>query len=294
MSTAGVAMAPDAGTVPIVAPAKMGLSPSASPSDADRSPLGDLGVDVSLLDDVKPGPLTSRSRESFYQILAAVGRAEPGELLATAEADLGRSGRDRFSVVPLFNDPESMRGRLVVLSGTAREVLLVHVPDRDIRDRFGIDHYYQVSLFTEDSQDNPLVFCVRDIPPGMPTGAGPGYAEDVTVAGFYFKPWAYRSRAAVEDEPAEGASKIGVSIRLAPLLIGREVQWHPSEVRGNNSMAAAAAAGALLLLVAVVWLVLWLASRGDERFRRETLARHLDGEPEGSLDEIEIETREES
>ncbi len=65
-------------------------------------------------------------------------------------------------MVPLFNEPASQRGRLVLLSGSARDVLRVDVPDRDIQERFGIRHYYQVHLFTDDSQGNSLIICVRE------------------------------------------------------------------------------------------------------------------------------------
>ena len=61
-------------------------------------------------------------------MLAAVGRAEPGQLLRQAEAELpqvprrvapDRPGRPPgYSVKPLFNEPETQRGRLVELLGT--------------------------------------------------------------------------------------------------------------------------------------------------------------------------------
>ena len=70
------------------------------------------------------------------------------------------------------------------------------VNDPDIVARFGIDHYYQVSLFTDDSYDKhwnpqPLTFCLRELPEGMPYGNLPRYGETVRMAGFFFKTWSY-------------------------------------------------------------------------------------------------------
>jgi hypothetical protein len=239
-----------------------------------HTPLGDLGMDAGLFDGLRPGPLTSRSRECFYQLLAAAGRAERGQLLHRAQADLRQSGEPQVSVVPLFNQPATQRGRLVVLSGTAREVVLIRVDDEDVRTRFGIDHYYQISLFTDDSQGNPLVFCVREIPAGMPTGKGPEFGEYVTAAGFFFNSWAYRSQ--VSAESPEG----GPQVQLAPLLIGRGVVWQPPPPETGHPVASAIAAGLFVLVLSIIWLVLWRHSRGDKRFHDRTLARHLAGKPD--------------
>jgi hypothetical protein len=248
--------------------------------------LGNLGMDVGLLDDLQPPGeqpartlgqmrLTLRNREAFYQMMAAVGRAEPDALMRQAKAELRRSGDERYSVVPLFNSPDTQHGQLVMLSGTAREVVPVYVPDEDVRARFGIDCYYQVSLFSEDSQGNPLVFCVREIPEGMPTGKGPQFGQYVTAAGFFFNTWAYRSQA-----PAESES--GAPWQLAPLLIGRTVVWHPQQPPARNPVTAAVAAGAFVLVLLGVWLALWRYSRGDREFRRKTLAKHLSNGPDFS------------
>jgi len=243
--------------------------------------LGDLGFDVGLLDDLPPrSRLTERTRECFYQMLAAVGRSRPGELLAEAANQLRKAGKDYFSVVPLFNQPVSQQGRLVVLSGSAREVTLVRVGDEDILARFGIDHYYQVFLFTDDSQGNPLVFCVRELPDGMPMGEGAQYREYVTVAGFFFNTWAYRNRR------TGAASTPQEEWQLAPLLIGRDLKWHPREKPARSAYPGAIAGGLFVLALLGVWLALWRYSRGDERFHRETIARQLAPDSGVSLDQI--------
>jgi hypothetical protein len=134
-------------------------------------------------------------------MLEAAGRAKRGELTRRAREQIARmpeneraDTRTGYSVVPLFNAPATQRGELVELAGVARSVLKIQLDadDAGARRRLGFDHYYQLSLFTEDSQSNPLTFCVRELPKGMPVGEGPQFGEPVAVAGFFLKKWSYR------------------------------------------------------------------------------------------------------
>ena len=232
-----------------------------------RTSLGRLGMDVGLLDGrLEKLRLTADDRVCFYQMLAAVGRAKPGELLAEARAELRRTGEEQFSVVPLFLEPHQSQGRLVALSGTARRVTLVRVEEDDVLARFGIDHYYQLYVFTDDSQQNPLVFCVRELPRGMPTGDGPRFGEQVTVAGFFLKTWAYRIR-----EPGEGTQP-GRKWQPAPLLIGRAPVWRPQEAPSEDPFFGLVAGAVFLAVLLIIWLALWYFGRGDRRFRERMLA----------------------
>ena len=261
-----------------------------------RNLLGELGMDVGLLDEVPvPEPkgtrldfdvrrlrLTSRDSEAFYQMLAAVGRARPGQLLRQARRELARSGGERFSVVPLFNEPHRQKGRLVALSGTARHVASVPITDPRVARLVGADRYYEIALFTEDSQRNPLFFCVRRLPAGMPMGEGPRYGETITVAGFFFKTWAYRARLADPDSRAP-------RWQLAPLLVGRAPLWHrPAESSTPPWLGPVAGALFAVGLVAI-WVILWRLGASDRRFRREVLAKHASPEGPPALDELDDE-----
>ncbi len=216
--------------------------------------------------------LSSRTGECFYQMLAAVRRAKPGELLQKAKASLKEKGKPSFSVVPLFNEPDKHRGELVVLSGTGRQVIPVRVPEEDLQARFGVHEYYQLTLFAEDSQGNPLVFIVPQLPKGMPLPEDRSYAEHVTVAGFLFNTWAYRRDS--------GASEGSVHWQLAPLLFGQEPVWHPRPVRSTNVVAGVVFGVLMIFLVARRHLVaLWtLPTRGDKEFREKVLVKTV-GQP---------------
>jgi hypothetical protein len=154
----------------------------------------------------------------------------------------------------LFNQPAEQRGRLLELEGRARRAVLVKVPDRDIVARFGIREYWELELVTPDSQRNPLVVCVHELPSGMPTGSD--INVPLAVAGFFVKSWAYRG--AGEGEAQRGAR------RLAPLLIGLrpELVAPPASAGG-----AATAIGGSIALGAVGLLLGWAVWRmcRDER-----------------------------
>ena len=254
-----------------------------------RTPLGRLGMDVGLLDDVRmpadpglpPGKgdsarltlddlrLTGNDRECFYQMLAAVGRSAPGALLREAQQEAAGQGGQVSPVVRLFNQPGEQQGKLFVLSGTARRVLRVPVNDPEIVSRFGIDHFFQVYLFTGDSQGNPLVFCLRELPPGMPTGDGARYGEEVTVAGFFLKTWAYRIRLPEADSSRRSPWQ------LAPLLIGRDAMWRPASPPSRKGTLGLWGAGFVVVLGLGIWILLWQVSRKDRQFERKFVAREF-------------------
>lgn len=231
-----------------------------------RTPLGDLEMDVGLFDEISPRPvLAVDDRECFYQLLAAVGRVGTRQLLrAVPQEGRGKDGRGA-SVEPLFNRPQTQQGKLVELTGTARQAVLRRVEDRDIIDRFGINHYYEMQVFTGDSQDNPLTFCVRELPSGFPQGER--ITESVRIAGFFFKKWGYRSAAGT---PAAQPGRI--QKQLAPLLIGREPVWirpEPADQRFANGVFLVL----FVMLTVVLWFVVSRLSRSDDKFHQQVSQR---------------------
>lgn len=230
--------------------------------------LGRLGMDVGLLDTVQnQKPIVAEDREAFYQMLAAAGRAKPGQLIQQAEEDLAntpenwrwrnRQNELEYSVEPLFNEAATQEGRLVELFGAARrvdEIRLDKTLDADVIARFGFDHYYTVSLFTDDSQGNPLTFCVLELPEGMPYGNLPHYGETVRIAGFFFKTWSYAVPKLADSSlsPAKGKKH-----QLSPLLIGQSVKWYPVRKQATNTTASVIFGGLLILIIVLVWIVGW-------------------------------------
>lgn len=243
--------------------------------------LGDLKMDFGLFDMAQnKSPILREERECFYQLLAAVGRANPRELFQLTE----RPPDDDYSVVPLFNAPEAQHGKLFALTGTARRALLVKLdPQREAAEirRLGADHYYQVEIFTQDSQGNPLVFCVRELPAGMPQG--PEIYETVRIPGFFFKTWAYRL------QPSEGQPEPGH--QLAPMLVGNQLQWIKVET-GRSPLVGALAGGFFLLALSGAWLAVWAYNRGDRKFHQRVLAKRHEPLAGQSLNEMNIQAQE--
>jgi hypothetical protein len=221
--------------------------------------LGNLGMDVGLLDDVQDRkPIESSDRACFYALLAAVKRSQPGALLRQAAA--------HDPIAPLFNEPTDQRGRLVGITGTAIRAIPIAVEDPEMLAVFGIERYYEVEVVNADSQGNALVFCVLELPPGMPTGER--IAVDVRAAGFYFKSWAYHPHPLANKGLPAGE----VKFRLSPLIIGRELALLPKPAAGSSLINGISIG---LLVAAMVGFVAfgWWFWREDRRFRnRQTLS----------------------
>lgn len=258
--------------------------------------LGQLGMDVGLLDTVQnQKPIVAADREAFYQMLAAAGRTKPGQLLRQAELDLPEApeewrwtnpqGEVGYSVVPLFNEATTQQGRLVELRGVARrvdEIRLDKVKDADIIARFGFDHYYTVYLFADQSQGNPLTFCVLELPKGMPRGNVPHFGESVRVAGFFFKTWSYSVPTMADPSLTPGDPK--THRQLSPLLIGRSLTWYSVSKPADNTSFSVVVGGVFVLVVVVIWLAAWRTRRRERKWLDQMESPKFD--LPGDLDEV--------
>jgi hypothetical protein len=122
-------------------------------------------------------------------------------------------------------------------------------------------------LFTEDSQDNPVVFCLRELPEGLPMGDGAGFAERLRVPGFFFKTWSYPIPAVVDGIPQR---------QRAPLLIGKTAVWYPAKApSGLSPTLRLVGTTMLLLILGVVWWIFRQFGRGDREFTRRIRRRRL-------------------
>ncbi len=266
------------------------------PEQGNFATLGGLGFDAGLIDGVRDKVALSQSsdleREAFYQLLNAVGRTRPGELhavattevraaaelwradlkaqrskpeasptpLAELERKLDRAEVEAEDVASLFNAPAETRGRLVTLLGTARRAIEIRVDDADIRARFGLDRYYEIELITPDSRGNPVVFCVRELPPGMPLGDE--IYEPVRATGFFLKTWGFRTAQSTDAAPGT------VRKQLAPLLIGNDLMW--LKVAPEKEEHRELIVGTVVAIVAMVFGIGWWLHR-DSRRRTKTL-----------------------
>ena len=227
--------------------------------------LGNLGFDVALLDHVpvsrvihlehhdeetnrRAFKFTEADAMPFYALLRTISATSAGWLEDEAKKqDAGMP----FGVIDLFNRPGETRGKPMLLHGTAKRIIPTPVLDREVQALFGIEHYYQIYLFTDESRGNPIVVCVGSLPEGMPTGDADNFAERITIAAVPYKLWIY-------ETPGEP--------HYAPVLIGREPIWHPKPSPPSSGTLAGFSFTAFLVLVCL-WFAVRLWAQGCRRKR---------------------------
>lgn len=168
----------------------------------DQILLTQLGVDWGQYEDVKKSNrqgILESDRESFYQFLAAV-KSEQGQKLA--------STTNAVSVPKLLNTPQEVQGSVFPFQAVVRRITKVEVEDADIKERFHIDHYYQLDCFLPlgerrlrlgDSPEDyveynngfPSTLCVLELPPDL--SPSENIREEIRVDAFFFKTWSFRS-----------------------------------------------------------------------------------------------------
>lgn len=264
-----------------------------------RALLTDLGFDTELFADViDKQRLRGEENEAFYALLGAVGKTPASQLVRLARAGLndyaarrlsgaGDTLRDRqvaraiqtelaksrYSVAPLFIDGAVERGELIVFDANVRRVVRVDASDSDAAARHGLDHYYEIEAFTEDSQNLPIVFVVRDLPPGFPVGDA--IRQPARLAGFFLKQWAYRGRTRTD----EGDDRR----QFAPLLVGRApilLATPESTASGPGTILGIAGVGALTATA----VALWRLSRRDRQYEATTLSRYRNAGYDAKVD----------
>ena len=249
----------------------------------DQVLLGQLGLDIDRLSDLtQKSKMTPQDRECFYQSLAAVRHAEPEQL--------ERLGKQEFEIARMIQTPEQVVGELYSLHGLARRAIMIRVQDKDIRERFKLDHYYEIEIFMamerqvrfidpSDPNDEvgkvfseyPFVICVPDLPEGMPQGDD--IRVPVTFSGFFLKLWAY------ETEFMSGGRARTAKPRLqqSPLFVGPTVtvgeRFAPQESRLSLIIASL-----FTTLLLIVWLLLWRSSIRDKRAAKQLFRKHEPGD----------------
>jgi hypothetical protein len=279
----GLPLATTVGPRPEAAPADAAAWPSAPASlllGADRvawypdTPLGRLGMDYGLFDSVVDGSkLVAGDTAAFYALLAAVGRTDrqgiaaaaggPGDVLALIDP-----GRKWFP---------GHRGDPIVIDGVAMRALRVPIDEPYLRRAVGSDHYWEVFVFVEtplievDGRKQtsfPIVCCVRELPPGMPSGER--INERVRVAGFGLKRYAY----SFEDPRPDAAGKVAEEPgrRQTTLLVGPQPAWSkPEEEAATRPIWVIAAVAIATAVAAILGLIYgnWSLNRSIRRSREE-------------------------
>ena len=204
-------------------------------------------------------------RKSIEAEIAVLRRQQ-----STATHIQKRARQGLSSVVPLFNEPAESVGHFFVIEGIARRAVRIAVgePGSESSVVPGVSPltaYYELDVFPNDAQNNPVICCVARLPAGFPTGDV--IRQPVRVSGIFFKKWLYARRP--DGESADPATPSRIA---PPLMLAVEPQWLQTTAapRGNRGLWA----GLAILGVGVaVWLVMLRTSRRD-RLARQRLARY--------------------
>ncbi len=277
-------------------------------SDGERF-LADLGVDISLFELTRERNGRSRmgsdDREPFYQVLDAASRADGKQLEQIAKP---------FSLTAAIQNPQPMQANLFTVRGKARRITRVLISERetDIRERFGMDHYFQIDFFIPlgdltlqlsdaDKQTASLIYqngfpaiaCVRTLPPEL-FEANARLAEgksgeellneEIELTGVFFRLWSYKS----EFVDAFDANQRQVSpmfLAAMPTMVKQPSSRNPYLGLGVGTL--------FLVALGAIWISVYRAGKSDTRFERETLRKRRQTPDGRSLDDLGIEAESE-
>jgi hypothetical protein len=253
--------------------------------------LARFGMDAGLWDFIKQrapfiSPANGREAEAFYSCLAAFMRIPASELanaalariaetavLTADEQEMSKLERQvaaslkeqaamgLSSVAPLFLKPETEVGELVRLQGTARRAVRIAVDDPTaLALQPPVREYFELELFTADSQNLPIVCCVTRLPPEFPTGDA--IRESVRLDGVFFKSWQYRTRKLVD-----GAGETGTQQqRYTPVVLGASVTWL-QQVPAERNWWGLVVGGSIFAVMILGLIRLVISYRRDRRPR---------------------------
>ena len=168
--------------------------------------LGSAGFDLGLLDGLQTRNkkrLDKNDTETFYQMLAAA------KLVARSRNEPNwQEEVPQFNLIDTLRAPHEYHGAIRVIRVQIRNVTRVQVEEDYIKNRIGIDQYFQLDGFVkfdssvtykaEDGKEGavfkdkyPVSICINDLPEGWSAGSDQRY--DATFPVFFFKVWAYPS-----------------------------------------------------------------------------------------------------
>lgn len=230
----------------------------------DQVALAQAGVDWGLYEVVKAengrgigGP----DREPFYQTLAVIAGEQGPKLAVPANS---------VDIPLLLQKAETVLGSRMKVRGIARRITKVTVSAEDIRQRFGIDHYYEIDVsvildkpmkVAKSAEDKEALLYANDFPvvllvPKLPGNLREGehLHDDIAADATFYKLWTYQSCYASQKNKRQAA----------PLLMASEVRLIQ---RGNplSGFSSAIATTAMLLAGGTFFIVYWWFRMSDRK-----------------------------
>ena len=157
----------------------------------------------------------------------------------------------------MLEQPEAHHGEFLSVRGTARRIVKVAISDAGVRERLGLDHYYEIDLFVPIGEAKlrfgeankmdenpvfestfPVTLIARQLPPGL--AEGELLHEQVAADAVFFKLWTYQSAYMARFN----------RVQPAPLLMTHEPRLVPALEQENwvsSGLITATLAGVLLI-----------------------------------------------
>jgi len=210
-------------------------------------------------------------RKTLEQKVKATRRALAIAALIEKQAEWNVS-----CVAPLFLYPNEQVGELVRIEGMARRAVRIEITDGTLLppsiDRTGLDAYYELEVFTSDSQNLPVVCCIPELPTGFPVGDK--ISEQVRVNGVFFKSWRYRTR---KNLAAPGETEQQQRM-YTPVVIGGVPTWLRATTTSQSPWGMWGGIAFLVLLI-VFWFTMFSLAERDRRRRAAMQPNQLEDFP---------------
>ena len=202
--------------------------------------------------------LTANENPAYYGLLNQANEIPQQELAASAKEFIQkrRTEAKLSTFVDMIRNTKEFRGQPVVMKGHILQTLEYEAEENS----FGIEHLYESTLYTEDSQSHPTTIIFLEKPDNLPLGGET--VNGVTVYGYFLKTYLYPS----SDK----------ATRKAPLILAKTLTVQPSKVAKlpteTNPMIYWGIGSGLAVLIFVIILV----QRSDRRRMLENQKKRLD------------------
>jgi hypothetical protein len=201
----------------------------------------------------------STKRDALQEELESASRS-----LALASAIEEQAQRQLSSVAPLFIQPEAQVGELMRIEGVARRAVRIALPDSEAAaeslGKTDLDAYYEMEVFTSDSQNLPIVCCVTQLPDEFPVGDE--IREPVRIEGVFFKSWRNRTR---KNLAAPGETDQQQRM-YTPVVVGGAPIWLATAATSRSTWGLWGGIAFLIALV-VFWFTMFRLAERERRRR---------------------------
>ena len=217
------------------------------------------GFDVGLLDAVRNNSARAFLPEEtavMREFFAAVNQIDDGQPIEPAPP--------QFDPIETIRNPNQFAGRLSTVTGTVRRITTVSIESTEIRERLGLNQYYQLDVFVplgnrrlrfvDDNKKEITIqgrfgvtVIVSNVPEALTRQDSKNLAIEVPC--FFLKQWRHATIASREIS--------GELTKPNPILFGLGNSLKIKQAAGQSSIAGLAAGFFVAAVLAVVGVVLW-------------------------------------